>query len=144
MREDTIKHLEFIQGAINRMANNCFLLKGWTVTLSAAFFALSAKDANPVFAIVALLPALSFWGLDAYYLRQERLFRALYNDVRKSEQRGDAVDAFTLATDSYRKCVLTWFRCLWSPAIIGLHGIIVAVLVTIIIILSYVSRSQVV
>ncbi len=32
--EQKIKHLEFIQAAINRMAGNSFLLKGWTVTLS--------------------------------------------------------------------------------------------------------------
>lgn len=27
--ENKIKHLEFIQGVINRMANNSFMLKGW-------------------------------------------------------------------------------------------------------------------
>lgn len=39
---DKQKHLEFLQGAINRMAGNLFLLKGWTITLIAALFALSS------------------------------------------------------------------------------------------------------
>ena len=39
-----IKHLEMIQGVINRMASNSFLLKGWTVVLVSALFALAAND----------------------------------------------------------------------------------------------------
>jgi hypothetical protein len=45
--ENKRKHLEMIQGVINRMARNLFFLKGWTTTLIAALFALAAKDANP-------------------------------------------------------------------------------------------------
>ena len=33
--EKKIKHLEMIQGVINRMAGNSFALKGWSVTLIA-------------------------------------------------------------------------------------------------------------
>jgi len=44
--EERLKHLEFVQPLVPRMAGYSFLLKGWTVTLSAALFALAAKDAN--------------------------------------------------------------------------------------------------
>lgn len=44
VEEDLLKHLEFIQYIINRMAKNSFLLKGWTVTIVAAFFALAAQN----------------------------------------------------------------------------------------------------
>jgi hypothetical protein len=37
--ENKIKHLEFIQSTVGRMASNLFLLKGWTITLIAAVFA---------------------------------------------------------------------------------------------------------
>ena len=50
---DKLKHLEFIQGVINRMGQNSFLIKGWTVTLVAALFALAAKDSNQKFVLVA-------------------------------------------------------------------------------------------
>jgi hypothetical protein len=82
MIEAKLKHLEMIQLVISRMANNSFLLKGWSVTLTAAIFALAAKDADRSFFIVTLLPVIMFWGLDAYFLHQERLFRKLYDHVR--------------------------------------------------------------
>jgi hypothetical protein len=81
-----IKHLEMIQGVINRMASNSFMLKGWAVTLVAGIFALAAKDTNKLYFIITYVPILFFWGLDAYYLRQERLFRKLYNKVRKQNE----------------------------------------------------------
>jgi len=35
------------------MANNSFLLKGWSVTLVAALFALAAKDSDKKYIVVA-------------------------------------------------------------------------------------------
>lgn len=81
--EAKMKHLEMIQGVISRMASNSFALKGWAVTLVAGIFALANKDANEEYFLVAYIPIIVFWGLDAYYLLQERLFRTLYNYVRK-------------------------------------------------------------
>ena len=78
-----IKHLEMVQGVINRIAHNSFLLKGWAITLTAASFWLLAREefsAGGKFGIMAVI--FVFWGLDSYYLRQERIFRALYNHVR--------------------------------------------------------------
>lgn len=76
------KHLEFIQSAINRMAGNLFLLKGWSITLIAALFALAAKDSNQYYILIAYFPLFIFWMLDGYFLSQERKFRALYDYVR--------------------------------------------------------------
>ena len=80
--EAKIAHLQMIQGVINRMAGNSFLIKGWSVTLVAALFALAAAGSNPLFVYLAYFPSFSFWALDAYFLRQERLFRRLHDHVR--------------------------------------------------------------
>lgn len=80
------KHLEFVQAAVNRMAGNLFLLKGWSITLIAALFALAAKDANKSYVLIAYFPLLIFWCLDGYFLSQERRFRALYDHVRKMKE----------------------------------------------------------
>ena len=82
--ENKHKHLEMIQVVINRMANNSFLLKGWAVTLVAGIFALASKDTNKIYFLIAYVPIVVFWGLDAYYLRQERLYRKLYDKVCKT------------------------------------------------------------
>ena len=50
--ENKLKHLEMIQGIINRMASNSFALKGWSVTLVAGIFALSSKDANEIYFLI--------------------------------------------------------------------------------------------
>ena len=60
--ESKTKHLEMIQGVINRLSTNSFLLKGWSVVLVSALFALSAGDSNPAFIFLAYIPALVFLG----------------------------------------------------------------------------------
>jgi hypothetical protein len=84
--ENKIKHLEFIQNVISRQAKNSFLLKGWVVTIVAALFAFIPKDDSlkPVLTVYGLI--FIFWMLDSYYLWQERLFRALYDHVRKLKE----------------------------------------------------------
>ena len=42
--ERKLKHLEMIQGVINRLAANSFMLKGWSVFLISALFVLAARD----------------------------------------------------------------------------------------------------
>ena len=69
------------------MAGNSFAFKGWAVTLVAGTFALASKDIDKMYFLIAYVPILVFWGLDAYYLLQERLFRSLYNKVRNTEER---------------------------------------------------------
>lgn len=76
--ENKLKHLEMIQGIINRMASNSFALKGWAVTLVAGIFALASKETDKIYFLIAYAPIAFFWFLDSFYLLQERLFRSLY------------------------------------------------------------------
>ena len=78
-----MKHLEFIQGIINRHNSNSFLIKGWTITISAALYALAGTIKEPNLVLLALVPIVMFWGLDAFYLSNERCFVDLYNSVSK-------------------------------------------------------------
>lgn len=82
MDENKRKHLEFIQTTICRMSSNLFFLKGWTITLIVALFALSAKKGNSEFVFAGYLMVFVFWVLDGYFLSKERLFRDLFNKVR--------------------------------------------------------------
>ena len=80
-------HLAMIQGVVTRLGQNSFLLKGWSVLLVSALLALGAASSEKVILVVAFLPVLAFWGLDGYFLWQERLFRALYDHVRRAARR---------------------------------------------------------
>jgi hypothetical protein len=126
--ENRIRHLELIQAAINRMANNSFLIKGWCITLVSALLGLAAKDSNKKFIIVVFFPAFMFWLLDAYYLRQERLFRKKYNDIRKSA--AELTD-FSMDVSTVEKRVDSWLRVAFSKTLLLFYGtMIAAILVT--------------
>ena len=84
--DQKLKHLEFIQNIINRMARNSFVIKGWTLLLVAAFLAFIARIGDANLMLIAAVPVILFWALDGYYLHQERLFRALYNSVRELDE----------------------------------------------------------
>lgn len=84
--EIKIKHLEFIQGVINRLANNSFLIKGWTITVFLAGLGFFLNQKQPLALVVIAFVIVIFWFLDSFYLKQEKLYRRLYSDVVKKEQ----------------------------------------------------------
>lgn len=111
-------HLGFIQDVIKRMANNSFLIRGWSVTVSGAIVALGVSAENPCIGYLALTPAIVFWGMDAYYLRQERLFRALYDAVRNQGQDDvPTIDAYSLNTSTVAKSIASLCRVAWSQTV---------------------------
>lgn len=84
------KHLDYITTAIERMARNSFMCKAWAITLTVAILAFNVKNNISEYApVVAIIALLSLWWLDAFYLRLERLFRKLYEDVRKNDFSND-------------------------------------------------------
>lgn len=99
--ENKRKHLEFIQNIISRMAGNLFFLRGWTITLIGALLALFAKNNSPEYVFYFLIVIIFiFWILDGYFLSQERLYRDLYNHVRKLKE--EDID-FSMDISEYQK-----------------------------------------
>ena len=85
--EKVVKHLEMTQGVINRLGGNSFHLKGWSMTIIVAATVLIAKPdlPSPFFILVLLIPVFGFWGLDGYFLWQEKLFREIYKEISQQE-----------------------------------------------------------
>ncbi len=134
--ENKRAHLQMIQAIVNRLSTNSFLLKGWTVVLVAGLFALSAKDRNPLFVYLAYLPACAFWGLDGYYLWQERLYRRLYDAVR--EKKADAID-FSMNTSIEGEVAPSWLGAVLSRTLLAFHGILI---VTIVVVMAAIICSR--
>ncbi|NRR20989.1 hypothetical protein [Brevibacillus sp. MS2.2] len=116
--ENKIKHLELIQGVINRMSNNSFLIKGWSITLVSALFALAAKESNSKFIIISLFQVIVFWILDSYFLWQERLYRKHFNEIRMKDINN--ID-FSMDASQY-KSFETWGVCFTSITLLGFYG----------------------
>lgn len=131
--ESKLKHLELIQGVINRMAGNSFLLKGWSVTLASALFALSAKDTNPFFVYLAYFPCVTFWALDGYYLRQERLYRELYKEVARRQP--NRID-FSMSTANFEEDIESWISTCFSATLRMFHGTVFLVIVLAMVIMA--------
>jgi hypothetical protein len=126
---DKHKHLDFVQAAINRMASNLFLLKGWSITLIAALFALAAKDSNKFYVLIAYFPLFIFWSLDGYFLSQERKFRALYEHVRRLDEK--QID-FSMDTRPFSKDPRnSWFGAMSSRTLVIYYGGLAAVMLVI-------------
>ena len=128
--ETKLKHLEFIQNTINRMAKNSFLLKGWAITIIGGLLAFSIKEMDCLYVLVSLVILIFFWLLDGYYLYQEKLYIKLYDHVR--QQSVDKID-FSMATDYFKKDI-DWKNCFFSKTMLLFYGglLIVHVIIRII------------
>lgn len=85
-KEFLFKEIEIIQSIIRRLAFNSFLIKGWTLTLVIASLLLN-HDFEEKW--LGFIPLVIFWFLDAYYLRQEKLFRKLHNWTKDNRLQTD-------------------------------------------------------
>ncbi len=136
--ENKRTHLGMIQSVVNRLAQDSFLLKGWSVVLVSALFALAANSSNQCFVYLAYFPAIAFWILDGYFLWQERLFRALYDKVRvlNEENIDFSMDASELKTENK-----SWCDAIFSKTLLIFHGTTIGSIVIVMIIVIILNRG---
>ncbi len=101
MSEKKLKHLEFIQGVISRMAGNLFYLRGWVITLMAGILVLLTQVTVGKLPVIFLtMIILIFWIYDGYFLSLERMHRDLYDKVRNLEE--EKID-FSMSVSEFKK-----------------------------------------
>ena len=129
------KYLEMIQNVLERLARNSFQIKAWTATIFIAAIVLTYSIINTLIFIVLIAVISLFWALDSYYLKQERLFRKLYeqkvnqfNDVLKK----DKIVMFDMNVSIFQ--VSSVFKTMFSISellyYIAIIGTLVAFLIT--------------
>lgn len=121
--EAKLKHLDFIQAAIARMANNSFVFKGWAITIATGLAAFAAFDTRKALLAIALVTTALFWGLDGYYLWLERGFVELHKTV--AGKANDAID-FNMAVNKHR-AFLRWLRACGRWHLLLFYGTIIIV-----------------
>ncbi|MDD3414362.1 MAG: hypothetical protein PHY47_10205 [Lachnospiraceae bacterium] len=90
--DNTIAYLQMIQGNIERMSTSSAIFKGFAATIVAGIATISFQEVSSWILGMSFIPVLSFVLLDLYYLRLERSYRFLYENVRK----GKSEDYFSL------------------------------------------------
>ena len=116
LKEYMLKEIDIVQDIIKRMAFNSFMIKGWAITL--VVVALLLKGAKHQ-VLIAFIPLLVFWFLDAYFLWQERMYRRLYDWVISNRLKTDEhlfdMNAYRFKDEVQSKCrimfsiTLGWF-----------------------------------
>ena len=90
--EDRRQHLTFIQAVITRMSQASASAKTWLLPIVTATFGYAIIKSSPTVALLGSLAILVFGLLDANYLKQERAFRKLYDQVAQ----GSPIPAFAM------------------------------------------------
>lgn len=90
-KDALFKEIDLIQGCISRMARNSFEIKKWTVGLITIMLGVLGSnrfaallDSPLKISLLFLMIICTFWYLDAYFLKIERLYRLKYNWVIKN------------------------------------------------------------
>jgi hypothetical protein len=91
-------HLGLMQSLIQRMAANSASCKTWCITLVSAILVLVIDKGKQNYALVAIIPTLAFYILDAYYLGMEKGFRRSYDEfvAKLHEQSLSLMDLFAV------------------------------------------------
>ena len=111
------KHLEIMQGVIQRMAENSRYCKLWCVTLVSAVLVLVARAEKPEYALVALVPAAMLTVMDAYYLALERGYRRSYSEFVDKLHEGTWVPADLYKVRRTGSDIRLFLKCLISFSI---------------------------
>jgi hypothetical protein len=124
MDEETIKkyfieEVKTIQEIIKRMASNSFMLKGWAVTLVTATLLLKVATDNKFAIIIGFIPLFSFWMLDSFYLRQEKLYRKLYEWTihNRLSDKENTRKCFDMSTSQFCDEIPSTYKVMFSPTL---------------------------
>ncbi|UJA20479.1 hypothetical protein HJD18_09845 [Thermoleophilia bacterium SCSIO 60948] len=132
-----MKHLELIQAVITRLGNDGFYVKGWALTLAGAALGFAVAQSRWCLALVGLVPVVAFWGLDSYYLRAERQFRALYECVRRGDPKvppffmAAPASGFLSGLSDKESVPLAWRSVVFSPILRVFYLALVASIITV-------------
>ena len=111
------------------------LLKGWTISLIAVVLALAEKASNPaMLSLILLIPILSFWYLDAFFLRTERMYRKMYEWVLEKRKSDDTTFLYDLNPHRFDSEVDSTRKVMWSVTLRSFYGIPTLIMVVIIIV----------
>jgi len=125
LKEYLLKEIEVIQSIIDRMSSNSFLIKGWTLTLVVGTLLLQGSRLQ---VLIAFIPLVVFWFLDAYYLWQERLYRKLYKWVISNRLKTDE-HLLDMSTSRFKKTVDSKFRIMFSLTLGWFYGSIAVLII---------------
>lgn len=127
------EYLQMLQEPICRMSTISAIFKGFAATIVAGISVISYSTTNIWVLGLSFLPVFAFAILDIYYLKLERKFRFLFDQVRLDKH--DIDFSMKLTSDSLEIIsarARTW-DCIKSPSIYLFYPLMLLVLAAVLI-----------
>ena len=137
--EKKVEYLQMIQEPIGRMSTISSVIKGFSATIVAGVTSFSGSIISKWALILAILPVLVFGGLDVYYLRLERKFRWLYEQVRCGKHLVDFSMKPEVAEEDIKEAKTSFWSCLFSQSIWPFY-LVLMIVFAIVIFLKYLQK----
>lgn len=133
MADGKKEYLQMLQEPICRMSTISAIFKGFAATIVAGISAISYSSTNVWILALSFLPVLAFAVLDVYYLKLERKFRFLFDQVRLDKHEIDFSMKLTNDPLEIISAKARTWDCIKSPSIYLFYPLMIAVLVVVII-----------
>ena len=133
MSDGKTEYLQMLQEPICRMSTISAIFKGFAATIVAGISAISHSTTNIWVLGLSFLPVFAFAILDIYYLKLERKFRFLFDQVRLDKH--DIDFSMKLTSDPLEIIsarARTW-DCIKSPSIYLFYPLMLLVLAAVLI-----------
>lgn len=133
MQDGKKEYLQMLQEPICRMSTISAIFKGFAATIVAGISVISYSTTNVWVLALSFLPVLAFAIMDVYYLKLERKFRFLFDQVRQDKH--DIDFSMKLTNDPIeiiRAKARTW-DCLKSPSIYLFYPLMFIILATVVV-----------
>jgi len=118
LKEFMLKEIDIVQDIIKRMAFNSFMIKGWAITLVVVALLLKGTKLQ---VLIAFIPLLVFWFLDAYFLWQERMYRKLYDWIVSNRLKTEE-HLFDMNAYRFKDSVQSRYRIMFSITLGWFYG----------------------
>ena len=131
MQDNKKEYLQMLQEPICRMSTISAIFKGFAATIVAGISAISYSTTNIWILGLSFVPVLAFAVLDIYYLKLERKFRFLFEQVRLDKH--DIDFSLELTSDPLEIIsakARTW-DCIKSPSIYLFYPMMLMVLIVV-------------
>lgn len=125
MNGEKMTYLQMLQEPICRMSTISAIFKGFAATIVAGIAALTYCEVNNLILGLSFIPVLLFACLDVYYLKLEKKYRYLYEQVRIGKHEVD----FSMKLSKNNKIANTrvW-DCIKSPSVWLFYPVMIAIL----------------
>lgn len=128
MKKGKVEYLQMIQEPISRMSTASAIIKGFSATIVSGIASLTYYEVKATVLALSFAPVVLFALLDIYYLKLEKKYRFLFNQVRRDEHPVDF--AMELTKDNKIAKSRVW-DCVKSPSIWLFYPAMITILIVV-------------